>query len=64
MFASIRLLLGSIQRFGGKISDECRMLGKQRIQFGKKRWYFGIVHGRSAFAQLPDPFLDRVEFHN
>jgi hypothetical protein len=64
LFASIRLLLGPIQRFGGKISDERRMLREERIQLRKKCWYFGIVHGRSAFAKLPDPFLDRVEFHD
>jgi hypothetical protein len=40
------------------------MLREERIQLRKKCWYFGIVHGRSAFAKLPDPFLDRVEFHD
>jgi hypothetical protein len=64
LFASIRHWLGSIQRFGGKISDERRMLGKQRIQFGKKCWYFGIVYRRCALAQLPDPLLDWVKFHD
>ena len=64
MFVSIRLLPGSIQRFYGKISNERRMLRKQRIQLRKECWYFGIIHGRGAFAQLPNPFLDWVEFHD
>jgi len=59
-----RLLLGPIQRLGGKISDERRMLRQQRFQFCKKRRHFGIVHGCCPLAQLPDPFLDRLEFHN
>lgn len=60
MFA--RLLLGPIQRLGGKISDERRMLRQQRFQFSKKRRHFGIFHGRCPLAQLPDPLVDRVEF--
>jgi len=64
LFAAIRLWLGPIHRLGSKISDERRMLRQQRLQFRKKRRHFGIIHSRCPIAQLPDPFLDRVEFHN
>jgi hypothetical protein len=40
------------------------MLREQRIQLRKKCWYFGIVHGRSALAQLPDPLIDTVDLHD
>lgn len=40
------------------------MLSKQCLQFRKDCGYLGIVHGRSIFAQLPDPILDEGKLHN
>jgi len=64
LLGSIRLLVGSIQRLRSEISDELRMLRKQRFQFGKKRWHFGIVNGRGFLTQLLNALFDRADLHN
>jgi len=40
------------------------MLRKQRIEFRKECWHFGIVRAGSPLTQFLDALFDRVYLHN
>ena len=56
--------LGSIQRLRGKISNELRLLRKQRLQFCQKGRHLGIVRRHGHRTQFSDSLIVGVNFHS